>query len=93
MTVYRQLARRLRFQRGPGRPDLVSERARTLDVTTNRYRYTDLDASGQSTTTIDVPDDVQADVAALIRSGAIEPLPAEPVADVSARNDGEADSG
>jgi hypothetical protein len=42
---------------------------------------------------VDISDDVQADVAALIRSGAIEPMPAEPAADVSARNDGEADSG
>jgi hypothetical protein len=93
VTVYRQISRRLRFNRGPGLADLVSERPRTLDVTTNRYRYTDLDANGESTTTVDISDDVQADVAALIRSGAIEPMPAEPAADVSARNDGEADSG
>lgn len=69
---YRQIAHRLRLQRGSGKPHVESERPRHK----KSGRYTDLDAAGQSTTTIDIPDDVTDDVAGLLRRGSIQELPA-----------------
>jgi len=72
VTAYRQIAQRLRLQMPRGKPHIESERPR--DRKTNRYQ--DLGPDGQSTTTIEIPDDALADVPRLIRQGAIEPLPA-----------------
>ncbi len=54
MTRYRQIAQRLRIQQGTGKPDIVSERPR--DKKTGRYL--DLDDDGQSTTAIEIPDEL-----------------------------------
>lgn len=76
MTQYRQIAHRLRFQMGPGRPDLESERPRQKRTGV----YLDLDEQGRSTTLVDIPADARVDVGGLLAVGAIEALPApEPV--------------
>lgn len=74
MTVYRQIAHRLRFQMGPGRPDIESERPRQSKTGV----YQDLDEQGRSTTLVDIPDGARVDVAGLLAVGAIEALPPEP---------------
>lgn len=70
---YRQIAHRLRFQMGPGRPDVESERPRQSKTGV----YQDIGPDGKSLTVVDVPDDARVNVAALLASGAIEPLPVE----------------
>lgn len=72
MTQYRQIAHRLRFQMGPGRPDLESERPRQKRTGV----YLDLDEQGRSTTLVDIPADARVDVGGLLAVGAIEALPA-----------------
>lgn len=74
MTVYRQVAHRLRFQMGPGRPDIESERPRQRKTGV----FQDLDAQGRSTTLVDIPADARVDIGALLAAGAIESLPPEP---------------
>lgn len=73
---YRQVAGKLRFQRGPGRPDKVSERPR--DPRTRAY--TDDDAP--TIVTLDEHD--VADVPALLALGTLMRLPdAGPAAEIS----------
>jgi len=83
MTQYRQIAHRLRFQMGPGKPDLESERPRQKKTGV----FLDLDEQGRSTTLVDIPADARADIGGLIAAGALEALP-EPVAPESARKGG-----
>ena len=71
MTVYRQVAHRLRFQMGPGRPDIESERPRQRKTGV----FQDLDEQGRSTTLVDIPSDARVDIGALLSAGAVEALP------------------
>lgn len=82
--TYRQLAHKLRIQRGPGRPDLVSKRPR--NKRTKRY----LD-DGKTFITFD--EHCQADVAKLLRIGAIERLPEPEPAQAMEGGDGGEDTG
>lgn len=65
---YRQVAMRLRVQRGPGNPDLVSERPHTKDAEGNPI-YQDEDEP--TLITFDV--DCQVDIEKLLKQGAIVP--------------------
>ena len=70
-TVYRQIAHRLRIQRGPGRPDKVSERPRK----DKRGPFLD----GNDPTLIEIEEGDRVDVGFLLRTGALEPWnPPEP---------------
>ncbi len=71
MTQYRQIAHRLRFQMGPGAPDIESERPRQRKT----GAYQDLDEQGRSTTLVDIPAGARVDIGALLAAGAIEALP------------------
>lgn len=63
MTQYQQLTHRLRFNMGPGRPDIVSERPM------NRKREF---LDGEEGTVVEIPAGaVGVDVAMLLRTGAI----------------------
>lgn len=64
--TYRQFTQRLRIQRGPGNPDLVSERPRDQ----KSRNYLDSDAKP---TLITLSEGDLADVPALLASGAIAP--------------------
>ena len=68
--TYVQIAHRLRIQRGPGKPDNVSERPREQKT----GRYTDSDAP----TLITFHRGDLADVESLLANGAIEEQPAVP---------------
>ena len=75
---YRQFTLKLRVQRGPGRPDLVSERA---NRETDRGRvFLDLGPDGLPTTTVEFDEFCKIDVPSLIRSGAIAELPDDAMA-------------
>lgn len=67
---FRQLSARLRVQRGPGRPDLVSERPRERRADGSAGRYLD---SPEQPTLITFDEYCQVDVEALLRIGAIAP--------------------
>ena len=75
--TYRQIAHRLRIQRGPGNPDRISERPRAGSKG-NWGAFLDSDAEP---TLITFDDLDQVDVAALLASGAIQAYtpPAAPV--------------
>lgn len=62
--TYRQIAHRLRIQRGPGRPDLVSERPRNKSG-----RYLD---SAAEPTLVTFDSYCQVDVDSLLRNGGIQ---------------------
>ena len=64
MTIYRQLAPRIRVQRGPGQPDYVSERPRTKPG----GPFTDSDSAP---TLVEFDDGCIVNVAFLLRTGAI----------------------
>lgn len=68
--VYRQLAHRLRIQRGPGNPDKVSERPRKGSRERGWGDYLD---SEQNPTLIEFDDLDRVDIDALLRTGAIVP--------------------
>lgn len=71
-TVYRQVTIRLRIQRGPGRPDLVTERAYRVDRGTGRTVF--LDEIGKAEPTlVEFDEHCQVDVEHLLKLGAIEP--------------------
>ncbi len=74
MTQYRQIAHRLRFQMGPGAPDIESERPRQRKT----GAYQDLDEQGRSTTLADIPAGARVAIGALLAAGALEVLPPEP---------------
>lgn len=74
--TYIQIAHRLRIQRGPGKPDTVSERPREQKT----GRYTDTDAP----TLIALHKGDLADVDSLLALGAIEEQPVAPVKKVMA---------
>ena len=70
VSKYVQIARKLRVQRGPGRPDLVSERpgkwvGRGGD--SERYVFSDADAP----TLVEFDEHCRGDVAAMLKAGAI----------------------
>lgn len=83
MTQYRQIAHRLRFQMGPGVPDVESERPRQRKTGV----FQDLDEQGRSTTIVAIPAGARVDIGALLAAGAIEALP-EPVVPEPAREGG-----
>lgn len=68
---YRQIAEKLRIQRGVGRPDKVSTRPR--DKTSGRY----LDADNPTLIELDQWD--QVDMPSLLADGAIEPYVEEAI--------------
>lgn len=65
---YRQLSARLRVQRGPGRPDLVSERPRDVKQDGSLGRYVD---SEEAPTLVTFDAHCQVDVPSLLQIGAI----------------------
>lgn len=65
MKIYRQIAYRLRIQRGPGNPDKVSERPRA-----SRGKYLDSD---EQPTLIEFDEFDRADIPGLLALGAIVP--------------------
>lgn len=68
MTQYQQITHRLRWSNGPGKGDTVSERPR--DRSTREF------LDGPAGTIVDIPEDaIGVDVAMLLRTGAIAPLP------------------
>lgn len=68
--TYIQIAHRLRIQRGPGRPDKLSERPRAGSRERGWGAFTD---SPDKPTLITFDEYDQVDVDALLRSGAIVP--------------------
>lgn len=66
---YVQLTRRLRVQRGPGHPDLVSERPLKLNARGEFKAYLDDPDSGP--TLVEFDELCQVDIPALLRSGAL----------------------
>lgn len=72
MTVYRQIAHRLRINRGPGHPDKVSERPRAGARDRGWGAFLDSD---ESPTLIEFDELDQVDVPGLLRLGAIVPHP------------------
>ncbi len=68
--TYRQIAHRLRIQRGPGRPDKVSERPREGSREKGWGKFLD---SEDHPTLITFDEHDQADIAGLLRLGAIVP--------------------
>lgn len=64
MTVYRQISPRIRVQRGPGKPDFVSERPRA----TPAGPFTDSD---DAPTLVEFDADCIVNVGFLLRAGAI----------------------
>lgn len=78
-SQYRQIAHRLRVQRGPGRPDLVSERPRRGSKKQGWGDYLD---SPEHPTLVEFDEYCQVDIPALLRQGAIAPRePREEVQD------------
>jgi len=69
--VYRQLTHRIRIQRGPGRPDKVSERPR--DDVTGRFLDSD-----EEPTLITFEEDDDVDIPWLLKIGAIVPWESAP---------------
>lgn len=67
---YRQIARRLRIDRGPGRPDLVSERP-TVTRADGSYAFTDSD---EQPTVVEFDETCRVNVPELLRLGAIAEL-------------------
>jgi len=70
ITTYRQMAHRLRIQRGPGRPDRVSERPRKGNRSFGWGEYADSD---EQPTLITFDEHDRVDVPALLAIGAIVP--------------------
>ena len=64
MTIYRQLSPRIRVQRGPGKPDFVSERPRA----TPAGPFTDSD---DAPTLVEFDADCIVNIGFLLRAGAI----------------------
>lgn len=67
---------------GPGKLDIESERPRNKKT----GRYTDLDAAGQSTTVIEIPDGHPL-LPVLLRNGSIQMLPPEPETEAESGED------
>ena len=65
--IYRQIARRLRVDRGPGHPDLVSERP-TITRADGSYEFTDSDANP---TLVEFDETCRVNLPELLRLGAI----------------------
>lgn len=80
MTLYRQIAHRIRLNGRDGQPDRVSERPRSGSRERGWGDYAD---GPDNPTTIELGPDDGADIAQLLRTGAIEALP-EPAADAPA---------